>query len=113
MPGAARLEQLGQLPHVSSVSEATRAIRSVPVAQTWTVPSWVASPRSRVLGRAFEELQRDVAERRRSVLDAYGATSPAEVFAVATESFLEEPELRKRDDPQLHEVLARFYGVEP
>ena len=43
----------------------------------------------------------------------YGATSPGEFFAVATEVFFEQGlELRERE-PALYDVLARFYRQDP
>lgn len=45
----------------------------------------------------------------RTVIDAYGATNPAEFFAVLTEHFFERPnELRDRH-PTLYEALKEFY----
>jgi MtfA peptidase len=66
-----------------------------------------------VLGHAFEELQQDVAQRRRQVLDGYGATNPAEFFAVATETFFEEGARLKRDHPELYGVLREYYRQDP
>lgn len=70
-------------------------------------------PWARALGDAFAELQRDVAARRRSVLDAYGGTNPAEFFAVATETFFEQPVALKRQEPELYAVLAEYYRQDP
>lgn len=70
-------------------------------------------PWARILGQAFEELQEDVAHHRRSVLDAYGATNPAEFFAVATETFFERPRGLRQQEPRLYRVLARYYGQDP
>jgi Mlc titration factor MtfA (ptsG expression regulator) len=68
---------------------------------------------ARVLGREYAELTEAVDRHRPTVLDAYGATSPAEFFAVATESFFERPrELRDRHS-ELYEELRRFYGQDP
>lgn len=47
------------------------------------------------------------------VLDFYGATNPAEFFAVATESFFEKPGQLAERHPQLFEQLHRYYGVDP
>ncbi len=77
------------------------------------LPWQLYGPWARVLGAAFEELQQGVADRRRSVLDSYGATNPAEFFAVATESFFEEPVALRDQEPELYEVLARYYGQDP
>jgi len=43
-------------------------------------------------------------------LDPYGATNPAEFFAVATEAFFEAPTALRQSLPTLYAVLARFYG---
>lgn len=68
---------------------------------------------ARVLGAEYEQLRRDTAHGRRSVLDDYGATNPAEFFAVATECFFEKPiQLRKRH-PALFEELRDFYRFDP
>lgn len=70
-------------------------------------------PWAQILGASFEELQEDVARHRRNVIDAYGATNPAEFFAVATETFFEQPSALKRQEPRLYAVLARYYGQDP
>jgi len=46
-------------------------------------------------------------------LDPYGATDPCEFFAVATESFFEDPLDLEYEHPELYEVLAKFYGLDP
>jgi Mlc titration factor MtfA (ptsG expression regulator) len=70
-------------------------------------------PWAEVLGEAYSELQEDVAARRRTVLDAYGATNPAEFFAVATEAFFETPRALRRQEPDLYEVMATYFGQRP
>ena len=45
----------------------------------------------RVLNAEYERLIRDSRLGRSTVLDDYGATDPAEFFAVATECFFEKP----------------------
>ncbi len=47
-----------------------------------------------------------------SMLDEYGATDPAEFFAVATEAFFEQPRLLRRRHPELYGELSRFYRVD-
>jgi len=47
------------------------------------------------------------------VLDEYGATDPAEFFAVATESFFETPRELRQAYPRLYEELKRFYQQDP
>jgi Mlc titration factor MtfA (ptsG expression regulator) len=47
---------------------------------------------ARVFGEEFAQLVEDVDKHRNIDIDAYGATSPAEFFAVVTEVFFEKPE---------------------
>jgi hypothetical protein len=63
--------------------------------------------------REYRRLRRDSALGRRTVLDEYGAEDPVEFFAVATESFFEEPVLLKGRHPQLYAELAEFYRQDP
>jgi MtfA peptidase len=68
---------------------------------------------ARVLGEEYAHLIDDVAHHRASVLDDYGATSPAEFFAVATECFFEKPTALKRRHPALYAQLQLFYQQDP
>ena len=49
----------------------------------------------------------------RPPLQPYGATSTAEFFAVATESFFDVPETLERHEPRLYEVMRDFYKQDP
>ncbi len=66
-----------------------------------------------VFSKEFERLQRKDRKGKRSVLDAYGATNPAEFFAVATESFFEKPRQLQKKHPELYEQLQGYYRVNP
>lgn len=77
------------------------------------LPGPLYAPWARILGEAFSELERDLAEDRFNVLDNYGATSPAEFFAVATEHFFEQPRRLRRQEPDLYAILSRYYGQDP
>ena len=68
---------------------------------------------ARVCRQEYEELCRDVKLHRPSVLDAYGATNPAEFFAVATETFFEKPRQLRRHEPDLYGVLKDYYRINP
>jgi hypothetical protein len=70
-------------------------------------------PWARVLGQEFEQLVRDDHAHRRSVMDAYGATDPAEFFAVITETFFEKPRQLKSKHPELYEQLKAYYQQDP
>lgn len=65
------------------------------------------------LGAEYEELLERVAAHKPSDIDAYGATSPAEFFAVLTEAFFETGARLKRKHPELYEVLQEFYKQDP
>jgi Mlc titration factor MtfA (ptsG expression regulator) len=68
---------------------------------------------ARVLGAEYDELRHIDATGGTSFLDTYGATNPAEFFAVVTEMFFEKPiELRLRH-PELYEELRQFYKQDP
>jgi len=65
------------------------------------------------LGAAFAALRERVANELPGVLDSYGATDPAEFFAVASEAFFEQPEALAAEQPALFGELAGYYRVNP
>lgn len=79
----------------------------------------ILAPRSaysawaRVFSEEYVRLKRKKARGQKSMLDAYGATNPAEFFAVATETFFEKPGQLKSRHPELYEELHDFYKVSP
>lgn len=70
--------------------------------------SWAA-----ILSREYDALVGHAYFGQKTVLDEYGATSPAEFFAVATESFFEEPKALAEEHPELFEQLKNYYCVDP
>src|SRR6202165_2757529 len=67
----------------------------------------------RVMSAEFEAL-RDASDAGvPTLLDSYGATDPAEVFAVITEVFFERPRALRRLHPALFGQLQRFYRQDP
>jgi Mlc titration factor MtfA (ptsG expression regulator) len=68
---------------------------------------------ARVLSDEFHKLNLDLKKNRKSVMDKYGATNPAEFFAVATETFFEKPVQLKKKHPELYEELKLFYRQDP
>ena len=68
---------------------------------------------SAVLTEEFDALHARAKKRKNKVLDEYGTVSPAEFFAVATESFFEKPVQMKKRLPELYEQLQTFYNVDP
>jgi MtfA peptidase len=65
---------------------------------------------ARALAPEYERLRAQPDE---SVLDAYGATNPAEFFAVATEAFFEKPHPLRAQNAALYAELSRFYQLDP
>jgi hypothetical protein len=68
---------------------------------------------ARVLGHDFDQLVRDVARHHQTLIDRYGATNPAEFFAVVTETFFEKPARLRARHPELYAQLEGFYGQDP
>jgi MtfA peptidase len=68
---------------------------------------------ARVLGEEFAKLQEAASEGLPSLLSHYGATNPAEFFAVASEVFFEQANLMAVAHPELYRELSRFYRVNP
>ncbi len=65
-----------------------------------------------VLSRAYARLQSE-AEWGGGFIDPYGAESPAEFFAVASEHFFLAPEALQREAPELYGQLRLFYRQDP
>ena len=75
---------------------------------------WRASRRQRqrwakVMGSAFEQLRRQPS----ALISGYGATDPAEFFAVLSEVFFEQPRALAVEAPELYSELALLYQVHP
>jgi Mlc titration factor MtfA (ptsG expression regulator) len=68
---------------------------------------------ARVLGEEYGELAERVAAQRPSDIDAYGAESPEEFFAVITEAFFQSGARLRREHPALYETLRAFYRQDP
>jgi MtfA peptidase len=63
-----------------------------------------------VCTEAYEALRAGIA---RPPLQPYGATNPAEFFAVATEAFFDVPVALGHNEPRLYEVMRDFYKQDP
>ena len=68
---------------------------------------------SQVLGVEFAKLQDAASNQQPSLLSYYGATNPAEFFAVSSEAFFEQPQRMADEHPALYSELSRFYRVNP
>ncbi len=68
---------------------------------------------TRILADAFRTLERKSRRRSPCVLDPYGASHPAELFAVATEAFFLKPHKLYEEFPKLYDALKSFYNLDP
>lgn len=66
-----------------------------------------------VLSREFAALREAVARHHKTVMDEYGATSAAEFFAVATETFFEKPQTMQKKHPELYRELQQYFRLDP
>lgn len=75
----------------------------------WRADAATAERFAAVMAAAFERLQHEAS----ATLDPYGASAPAEYFAVATEAFFERPQALAAEAPQVYAELARLYRLNP
>ena len=66
-----------------------------------------------VMTREYEKLIEDDEDGRATLLDPYGASNPAEFFAVATECFFEKARQMQRKHPALYQLLRDYYRQDP
>ena len=67
----------------------------------------------RIMTDEYDALVSAARRSRRTLLDKYGATSPAEFFAVATELFFEKPRQMRKRHTELYGLLAEYYRQDP
>lgn len=68
---------------------------------------------SRVFHDNYADFLQKTEEGTEKTLDAYGATNPAEFFAVATETFFEKPRQLSEERPELYAELMKYYSLDP
>ncbi len=79
-----------------------------PIHEREQYDAWV-----QIMTREYELLVKKTEKGRRTLMDKYGATNPAEFFAVATECFFEKGRAMKRKHPELYELLKTYYRQDP
>jgi Mlc titration factor MtfA (ptsG expression regulator) len=62
-----------------------------------------------IMSRDFEDFQ----NHRKSGLDRYGATNPAEFFAVLSEVFFETPQKLFDAYPDIYDIMVKFFQQTP
>ena len=66
-----------------------------------------------VMSREFAQHQRSALLGEQTLLSHYGATDPAEFFAVCSEVFFELPQAMRYVHPSVYGELSRYYGLSP
>lgn len=66
-----------------------------------------------VMGREYDQHQRNTSLGEQTLLSPYGATDPAEFFAVCAETFFELPQAMKYIHPTLYKELAAYFRLDP
>ncbi len=100
-----------QLDHQSGATNGAPLLASRSAYQQWAAVFTAEFESLRQL--AMTQSTQSVHAQPQEVLDFYGATEPAEFFAVATETFYEKPTQLEARHPQLFEQLRQYYGVDP
>ena len=67
----------------------------------------------RAMSQTYRDFLNDTDRGQKTVMDDYGATNPAEFFAVATETFFEKPRQLKKKRPELYDELCTYYRTNP
>jgi Mlc titration factor MtfA (ptsG expression regulator) len=68
---------------------------------------------ARILSEEFQALRRHALKHEPTDIDPYGATNPAEFFAVVTECFFQHPRQMREHHPELYQELESFYRQDP
>jgi Mlc titration factor MtfA (ptsG expression regulator) len=68
---------------------------------------------ARVLMKEYRALGEAAERGQETLIDQYGATNPAEFFAVITEAFFETPKPLKEKHPELYAELKKFFHQDP
>lgn len=71
------------------------------------------APWARVFSAEYEKLVDADEHRKKTIIDKYGATNPAEFFAVVTETFFEKPLQMRDKHPELYQQLKDYYRQDP
>ncbi|RLA45925.1 MAG: hypothetical protein DRR06_06115 [Gammaproteobacteria bacterium] len=76
-------------------------------------PDMVREKWTKSFSQAFDHLQEQLAHHHRPAINAYGATAPAEFFAVVSEYFFTDPQTLAHLSPSVYKQLVLFYRQDP
>ncbi|MDE2427151.1 MAG: zinc-dependent peptidase [Burkholderiales bacterium] len=92
-----------QLDSETGSTNGAPVLRSTAAYQAW----------SQVMEAEFAHLRHAVEHHQHTLIDPYGATNPAEFFAVSTEAFFKKSVALAQHHPALFAQLKSFYRVDP
>lgn len=79
-----------------------------PLHREMDIASW-----TQAFSSGFDELQRRCDRGENFGIDCYAASSPAEFFAVLSETFFERPDLLQRNFSAVYEQMKQYYRQDP
>jgi len=79
-----------------------------PLSNKGIYPEW-----RKIMTQEYEHLCEEAEHAVRDVIDWYGATNPAEFFAVTTESFFCNPLALQKAHSKLYNLFVEFYQLDP
>jgi Mlc titration factor MtfA (ptsG expression regulator) len=94
--------------HVIDMADGRAADGIPPLPDAAAVAAW-----HRVLMQEFDAFSQRAVCGHETVVDPYGAQSPEEFFAVASEAFFVAPRPLKDEQPALYRLLADYYRQDP
>ena len=68
---------------------------------------------TRIFSAGFDKMQRHCDRGENIGIDCYASTSPAEFFAVLSETFFEHPALLRRQFAGVYEQMKQYYRQDP
>eukprot|EP00903_Cladosiphon_okamuranus_P004035 g4033.t1 len=92
-----------QLDHEDGATDGAPGLESRAAYRSW----------ARVFRANYEDFREQLEKGKRTLIDPYGGTEPAEFFAVVTETFFEKPRQLWERRPDLYGELEKFYQVDP
>lgn len=92
-----------QLDMLNGAFDGTPNLPSNELAERW----------AKIMDEEYRRLQRAERRHRRTLLDPYGASDPAEFFAVTTECFFDAPHEMHAEYPALYELFRDYYRQDP
>ena len=92
-----------QLDHEDGATDGAPGLPSRQAYRSW----------ARVFRENYADFNKLLESGKKTLIDPYGATNPAEFFAVVTETFFEKPRQLHKKRPDLYAELQEFYGLDP